>query len=127
MVPKMQSATLCVLGAGMSFPISAEGLVCFSVRLRFPFVCRAPPSAAMRRVASLARRGGAHRYESWLPSEPSRAHSYFTAEPYPVLRARAERRPAAAMCVCGLLLPVAGPSGTRSHGAARARTTARRK
>ena len=48
MVPKMQSATLCVLGAGMSFPISAEGLVClgtrFSVRLRFPFVGRAPPS-----------------------------------------------------------------------------------
>ena len=68
MVPKMQSATLCVLGAGMSFPISAEGmaegLVCFSVRLRFPFVGRAPPSAAMRRAsgvagAVLAKYGGA--------------------------------------------------------------------
>ena len=54
MVPKMQSATLCVLGAGMSFPISAEGLVCFSVRLRFPFVGRAPPSAAMHRTSGVA-------------------------------------------------------------------------
>ena len=57
MVPKMQSATLCVLGAGTSFPISLRAQCASRCCLRFPFVGRAHlgSSALAAAVARLQR------------------------------------------------------------------------